>query len=426
MQSHLIICYSLLLTIGSSVVGQDDVNYDEALVPRFELPDALISRDGTSVTSAEQWWDGRRNEIYELFETRMYGRAPGRPEDLHCRVFEQSDDALDGKARRRQVTVFFGADESGPQMDMLIYLPSEATEPVPLFLGLNFLGNQTITDDPQVRLSTSWVRDRDDGTVAEHRATERSRGIASVRWPIDQILARGYGLAVIYYGDIDPDFDDGFKNGVHSIYHQQTSPVGDEWGSISAWAWGLSRALDCLESFDEIDVDRVAVLGHSRLGKTALWAGARDQRFAVVISNDSGCGGAALSRRRFGEKVERINTAFPHWFCDNFTEYNDKENELPFDQHMLIALMAPRPVLVCSAEDDRWADPRGEYLSARHAASVYRLVGQVGLEQDEMPSVNTLVGDRVGYHVRPGGHDMTSDDWKVYLDFADRFLKRRQ
>ena len=358
-----------------------------------------------------------------MFETQVYGRAPSPPAAMHWEVFEQSDDALGGVARRKQVTIYFSSDPAGPQMDLLLYVPRDASGPVPLFLGLNFDGNHAIVSDPAVRLSTRWMRPTDDGTVVDHRATEQARGLRQSRWPVAEILRRGYGLAVVYYGDIDPDYDDGFKNGVHAMYHTDTAPQPDQWGSISTWAWGLSRALDYLAADADVDAQRVAVVGHSRLGKTALWAGARDPRFGVVISNDSGCGGAALSRRRFGETVHRINTVFPHWFCDNFVQYNDHEDQLPVDQHLLVALAAPRPVLICSAQEDRWADPRGEFLSARHAAPVYELLGLKGLDQDEMPDVNQLIGDRVGYHIRPGKHDMTADDWKVYMDFSDRFLK---
>jgi hypothetical protein len=308
-------------------------------------------------------------------------------------------------------------------MDLLMYLPRSASGPVPLFLGLNFGGNHAITLDPAVRLSTRWMRQTNDGTVVDHRATPQSRGSTRSRWPVEEILRRSYGLAVIYYGDIDPDYDDGFQNGVHTLTAAGGPPAADAWGSIAAWAWGLSRALDYLSTDADVDAQHVAVVGHSRLGKTALWAGARDPRFAMVVSNDSGCGGAALSRRCFGETVRRINTSFPHWFCDNFNQYNDHEDALPIDQHLLVALIAPRPVLICSAQQDRWADPRGEFLSGRQAASVYRLLGVIGLEQDEPPPVNQLVGDRVGYHIRPGEHDMTADDWRAYMDFGDRFLK---
>jgi hypothetical protein len=384
--------------------------------------------DGRKVTSADQWRTERRPELVRLFENHVYGRAPKPTRPVVAEVFEQSDHALGGKARRRQVAVYLTGRLDGPRVDVLIYLPKQAEGPVPAFLGLNFAGNQSIHTDPAIRMSESWMRPSRGDTVQENRATEASRGASARRWPVEMIVERGYALATAYYGDIDPDFDDGFQNGIHPFFltGEQTKPGPDEWGSIAAWAWGLSRVLDAIEASDGglgIDARRVAVMGHSRLGKTSLWAGAADERFALVISNDSGCGGAALSRRRYGESVRRINTSFPHWFCDNFTQYNDNEGELPVDQHELIALMAPRPVYVASAEEDRWADPKGEFLSAKLAGPVYALFGFEGLPVEEMPAVNQPARGRVGYHIRSGGHDVTDFDWTQYLAFADKQMK---
>ncbi|MGK0204361.1 MAG: hypothetical protein ACI9S9_003443, partial [Planctomycetota bacterium] len=284
-----------------------------------------------------------------------------------------------------------------------------------------FFGNQSIHADPGIRMPTTWMRNDKKIGVTNDRANESTRGKRSTRWPVEKILARGYGLVTVYYGDIDPDFDDGFTNGVHGVLDPPLDGkrASDAWGSIAAWAWGLSRTLDSLEMDLDVDATRVAVLGHSRLGKTSLWAGAQDERFAMVISNDSGCGGAAYSRRRSGETVKVINRAFPHWFCTAFREFNDREDQLPIDQHLLIAAIAPRPAYIASAAEDSWADPKGEFLSTLGADPVYRLLGTDGLTTTKMPPVDQPVHGQLGYHVRAGKHDLTWQDWQQYLTFAD-------
>lgn len=421
-----VVLVSFCGVVETALVGQEP-NYDESKVPSFNLPPVLVTSAGKPVSNVDQWEGQRRPELLELFTREMYGRSPDRPQALQHRVTSTDDEVFEGVAIRQQVTVFFTDDDDGPQMDLLIYVP-RATKPseFPAFLALNFYGNHTISDDPGIQINPRWMRDDSDKGVTDNRATESSRGKSKSLWAIDEILKRGYALVTIYYGDIDPDFDDGFQNGVHPLGYQdgQEEPAEGQWGSIAAWAWGLSCALDYLETNEYVDAQRVAVLGHSRLGKTALWAGATDPRFALVISNNSGCGGAALSRRQFGETVKRINTSFPHWFCNNFNKYSGREEALPIDQHQLIALIAPRPVYVASAVEDQWADPRGEFLAILHASPAYDLYRLPSLTGHSMPAINQPIHTTQGYHIRSGKHDVTEFDWKQYLDFADRHLKK--
>lgn len=368
--------------------------------------------------SLKEWKKVHRPAIMDFFLTDVYGHYPQKQVTPRFELLEQSDKALGGKAIRKQVAIHL--DGMPTPILLLIYQPAGVNGKVPAFVGMNFKGNHQVNIDPEIIISDNAPKGKDLGTDAP-------RGAASSRWPLEEIVGAGYAVATIYRGDVDPDHDDGFKNGIHPLFYRagQTKPDAEEWGTIGAWAWGLSRVMDYLEQDKSIDHKRVAVIGHSRLGKTALWAGATDERFAIAISNDSGCGGAALSARKVGETVAKINKSFPHWFCDNYNKYNDKEEALLVDQQGLIALIAPRPVYVASATEDTWADPEGEFLSALYASPVYELYGKKGLAVSSMPKPEQpSIEGYVGYHIRTGKHDITLYDWQQYIKFANQHFGR--
>ena len=397
-------------------------NYDETMVPRYELPSVLVGKDGKVIASADQWPE-HRNYLLSLLADNEYGSMPKESVGIDVEKLDDGPAIHQGKEepgiRRRQFAVTLSQNGKVVRIDLLLWTPKESTQLVNCFVGLNFRGNQSTTDDPKVRLTSSWCDARNPGVV-NNRATEASRASQGERWPIREIVGAGYGVATAHYGDIDPDFDDGFENGVHALFpeYRCTEKTPERWGSISAWAWGLSRIADVLTKTEGIHPEGMMVLGHSRLGKTALWAGANDERFKIVISNNSGCGGAALSKRCFGESVARINTSFPHWFNRNFRRYNDQEEKMPFDQHQLVAAIAPRPVYIASASKDLWADPQGELLSGHQANPAYALFGLNGGLPNQLPAVNQSIGEAVGYHLREGEHDLTPSDWMYFIQFA--------
>lgn len=401
--------------------AQAKVNYDEAKVPKYTLPDPLLMNDGVNYAETAEIWGGkRRPEILELFQKEVYGRMPKVDmKKIKFETLKKVDKALGGKATRKEIRIYFDAPNKTPYLDLLVYIPNNRTGQVPCFLGLNFKGNQSTTDEKDV-----MVAEVIPGSRISEKAAER--GASKSRWPFEKIIDAGYAIATGYYEQITPDCDDNIDLGVRKLFQKQfpDKKAGDYPGTISAWAWGLSRALDCLRTQPEINGNRVIVMGHSRLGKTSLWAGANDRRFAAVISNNSGCGGAALSRRAVGETVEIINTAFPHWFCPNFKKYNNNEKALPVDQHELIALIALRPAYVASATKDTWADPQGEFLSVLKADPVYRLLRTSGLSgKRKMPKPDKSIGAILRYHVRTGKHDVTDFDWTQYIKFANEELR---
>jgi hypothetical protein len=428
-------CLSLSLLAASAALfaaaPASPINYDEAKVGTYTLPDPLRTDAGEPVRDSADWRARRRPELLELFAREVYGRTPsGRPTAMHWEITSIDRAALGGKAVRKEITLWFTAGKSGPHLDLLVYQPAGAAPRGgwPAFLGLNYFGNNCVNADPAIALTSRWVRNSPEQKTANNRATAATRGTHAHRWNVESVIARGYATVTAYYGDLCEDRPEGLRSDVGALFGGANVEMRatDAWGAIGIWAWGLSRALDCLSADPEIDATRVAVHGHSRLGKAALWAGAQDERFAAVISNDSGCGGAALSMRDYGETVERINTAFPYWFARNFRRYNGREKEMPLDQHELLALIAPRPLHVASAEDDRWADPRGEFLALQATEPVYRLFGHRGLGVTTMPAVNqTVLGDPLAYHIRPGPHDITPVDWANYLDFADQHLRKK-
>jgi hypothetical protein len=420
-----VLLLALVVSIVTSMAAQPpDANYDESKVPSYSLPDPLLLENGRRVATSRIWLEKRRPELIKLFEANVYGRSPAPPADPVYTLI--SDDlALNGTARRKQVKVQFSRANPA-SMTILLYLPAGAESRAPVFVGLNFHGNHTVQPDPAILLSTAWV---DSGPgVVNHRSTEASRGSESSAWPVSLIVSRGYAVATVYDGDIAPDHPNNEKEGVFTLFAKPGSAATDdarapdEWGTIAAWAWGLSRIADYLETDSGIDKYRMIVIGHSRLGKAALWAGAQDARFAAVISNDSGEGGAAIARRKFGERTTHLNTAFPHWYARNYRKYNDREEDLPVDSNELLSLIAPRPLYVASASEDLWADPKGEFLGAQGADPVYRLFGGDGLAVKEMPAIEQPVFSTIGYHLRRGKHAITEYDWTQYLTWASMHL----
>lgn len=410
------------LMIAAPLLAADFPPVDQ-LKPSAELPDPLVALDGTKIDSKEAWDAKRKPELQALFQHYMYGRLPPKPERQDYRVSEPRE-ALDGKATVRNIEIHFVKPPLKHTLNVLLIVPKGATSP-PVFVGMNFCGNHTLLDDSKIPLPAGWVRNSCEGAVNE-RATDKGRGSQKQVWNADMIVDRGYALATFYSGDIDPDTPD-LGDGIAPAFYQGSSAAGDDPATIACWAWGYHRVVDYLLSQPGlVDPKRIAAVGHSRNGKTTLLASAFDERIALAIPHQAGCGGTAPSRTKDpkAESVTRINTSFPHWFCDNFTQFNDRTELLPFDQHCLIALCAPRPVLLSNAEEDQWANPSGQFQMLEAAEPVYKLYGVDGLPEGAKPEMGKLIDSPLGYFIREGKHAMTRDDWKVFLDYADKQFKK--
>ncbi|SNT42031.1 hypothetical protein SAMN05421770_11318 [Granulicella rosea] len=403
------------------VVAGIPVNYVEAKAGTYILPDALILNDGKHVRDAKTWIGQRRPEIVSLFETEQFGKAPGRPADESFEVFDKGTPALNGKAIRRQVKIYLTKDKTGPTIQLLMYLPAAATKPAPMLLSINFGAVQNAVDDPGIAPETVW----DPKTNTRIQPTGRGFG----KLDVEPLLDAGIGVATFYYGDVDPDYLGGFPNGIRARYAKpggtEDNRPPDDWGTIAAWAWGMSRAQDYLETDKGVDSRRVAIHGISRLGKTAMWAGAHDERFAAVIASCSGEGGAALSHRNYGETIAHLTapTRYPYQFAANFAKWGGFPDKAPMDANLLVALIAPRPLLLQTGDTDNWSDPKGEFLSAVAAGPVYRLLGKQDLGTDVWPAAKTpILRDGLSYYMHDGGHGMVPSDWGVYVQFLKQTL----
>ena len=410
----------------------------EQLPARVAFPDPLVTFDGRPVTTAAEWHKVRRPELKALFQHYMYGHLPPPPKRLRVTRLGENPRALDGLATLREVRLGFGHAAAGRGLNLLVLTPNERRGPVPVILGVNFCGNHAVLADPAIALPAGWMPRFCPGCT-NNRATEAGRGGDAGSWDVRQVLARGYALAVFYHGDLEPDYPDaaegirafaaggGLKGALKKPDPGLKCPAcperyarGDyDWATIAAWAWGFHRAVDYLVSDPRVDRRRIAVFGHSRNGKTALLAAALDERIGLVLCHQAGCGGSAPSRGKVGETVKQINDSFPHWFNTAFKQFNDAPQRLPFDQHALIALCAPRPVLLSNATEDQWANPAGQFEMLLAADPVYHLLGAPGLTAATMPAPGTLSKGRLGYFIRPGKHSTTPEDWQAFLDFLD-------
>lgn len=384
------------------IVNIQAQNYDESKVPKYILPDVLKTNTNTVVTNKATWEGVRRPEILKLFENNIYGQMPKSYDSIKYSVVHENA-AMNGNARLKQIVIEVFNNNKSVKINLVLFVPSDARKPVPTFLLIN-----------------TGAGKRGIESMDPTRATKNNF------WPAEKLIDSGYAAATFDANDLAPDDKEKFANGALQLYPEQLT-VNNGMRAIGAWAWGASRVLDYLENDPDINAKKVAIVGHSRGGKASLWAGASDRRFSIVISNESGEGGAALARRQFGERITMINTSFPHWFNSNYKKFNDNENSLPVDQHMLIALAAPRPIYATSASKDLWADPKGTFLSLKNAEKVFELYGVRSNLPADPPRINDpVIQSPIGYHNREGEHDLTIYDWSNFIKFANYHYKLKK
>lgn len=399
-----------------TTVAKTPVNYDEGLVGNYTLPDPLRLANGKVVDDTITWINQRRPELLTLFEELQFGKVPGPPAAMSYKIVETGS-AFNNKALRKQITIYLTKDTADHKMNLLIYLPVHSGKPSPLFLTLSFVTNAMAVDDPAVKPGLAWI----DG----QKVVQTNSHFSKI--DVEKFIDAGFGYATVYYGDIEPDFKKGIRHGIRSQYLKPgtTSPAADEWGAISAWSWGLSRVMDYFETDADIDAKRIALNGASRLGKTVLWTGARDERFALIIPSISGEAGASLSRRNYGETIKHITdtSRYFYQFAANYHGFADRVAELPMDSHMLIALIAPRPLLLQTGDEDYFSDPKGEFLAALAAEPVYRLFGKAGLGRTTLPEAgNTNLLNTLGYYMHKGGHTVLQEDYDIFIRFMQKHL----
>lgn len=397
------------------------MNLTEAKVGQYTLPDPLVLASGEKVADARTWHERRRPEILALIEENVYGRAPAPRADLSVDVFDKGTPAFDGKAKRKQLTIYFSAARDTQYVDVAVYTPAAATGPVPMLVQIGWSPNNLAVQDLGLKVGRAWSAE----TMTRTPATSGRPFGGTVDVP--GLVARGYGVATFNYNDVDPDSRDAVAHGVRGLYLEdgETEPAADEWGAVAAWAWAVRRVVDYLVTDSDVDAARIAVLGVSRLGKTALWAGAQDERIALVIASSTSDGGAALMRRNYGERIAHLvePSRFPFHYSRSFASWADRVDDMPFDGHFLVALIAPRPLMLQTGNTDHRTDPYGEFLAAKAATPVYELLGTEGIAQYSMPRAGEPLMTTLGYLIHEGGHGASAADWPVFLDFMDKHLK---